>query len=255
MHPKKELSDRLSVSENCSGCSAMHDGSCKVTPQATEGPFFVAGAPERRNVTEGLAGIPVSLILKFVGQDGTPVTGAKIDIWHVDARGVYSGQRFHDGEEILDTIGEWFMRGYQVSDDQGLVHFDTIYPGWYQGRTTHVHVKVSLDNQAVLNSQIYFPDALNEFIYTTHPDYVRDKVRDTLNALDQFREPTGYKTLCNLKEERDGYLASLRFVVDRQAIAPDFKPITTDKIVSHIPALPRSPELTQEDRRKHLLRG
>ena len=252
---KHDISNDLTVGFNCIGCDAFKDGSCPVTPQATEGPFYVADAPERRDISEDCKGIPLALQFLIVGQDMQPIKGARVDIWHCDADGIYSGQMFHTGYEVVDTMAHRYLRGYQFTDAEGVAAFDTIYPGWYQGRTTHIHAKVQIDGHWVLNAQMYLPDALNEFIYTQHPDYVRSIERDTINALDQFREPTGYTTLANLREHSDRYSASLTLVVDPEARAPDFKPITTDKIVSDIPALPRSPDLPKDERLRLLMLG
>lgn len=251
----QDISNDVSVGFNCAGCEAFEDGTCPVTPQATEGPFYVADAPQRQDIREDCAGLPLELHLRIVGQNGDPFEDARVDIWHCDANGVYSGQMFHTGYEVVDTMAYRYLRGYQFSDAQGAVRFDTIYPGWYQGRTTHIHVKIKIGGHWVLNAQVYLPDALNEFIYTSHPDYVRDIERDTINALDQFREPTGYSTLAHLRERKEGYTATLTLIVDPEARAPDFKPITTDKIVSDIPALPRSAELPRDERLRLLMRG
>ena len=85
-------------------------------------------------------GIPLNLILHVYDVDNgscTPLKGARVDIWHANYQGIYSGVKDQD------TLGKKFLRGYQVTDDNGIVRFTTFYPGWYQGRAIHIHVKVS----------------------------------------------------------------------------------------------------------------
>jgi Protocatechuate 3,4-dioxygenase beta subunit len=100
--------------------------SCVLTPELTEGPYYVSGEKVRRDITEGRPGAPLSLALTVVDASTCkPVKGASVDIWHCDALGVYSG--------VQGNIGT-FMRGVQRTDASGLVRFTTVYPGWYNGR-------------------------------------------------------------------------------------------------------------------------
>ena len=108
--------------------------SCVLAPEVTEGPYWIANHLTRRDIAEGKAGIPLSLHLTVV--DATtcrPIKGADVEIWHADAQGVYSGVQGNSGR---------FLRGHQRSDANGRVVFHTIYPGWYRGRTPHIHLKV-----------------------------------------------------------------------------------------------------------------
>ena len=112
------------------------------------------------------------------------------------------------------------MRGSQRSNDEGQVSFTTVYPGWYRGRTPHIHVKVFLDDRTVLTTQIYFPDALSEFIYKNVKPYSnRPHERDTSNTTDYVLNKGGNDrtSFCNIKEEADRYLASLVIGVNRDA--------------------------------------
>jgi len=121
-------------------------------------------------------------------QSAPPLEGITVEIWQCDARGYYSGYSNATVRAPFDTIvsvikdsengsiaphdSEIFMRGGQVSDVSGIVNFETIFPGWYDPRVTHIHVKVSRDGQAFLTTQLYFPDELVSDIYQRHPDYV-----------------------------------------------------------------------------------
>jgi protocatechuate 3,4-dioxygenase beta subunit len=121
------------------------------TPQQTEGPYFVDGMPNRSDIRSDPSdgsmqqGIPLHLVIHVYNvDDGSciPLRGAKVDIWHANSQGVYS--------DISDqgTIGKKFLRGYQITDNNGNVRFTTIYPGWYQGRAIHIHDKVCTFNES-----------------------------------------------------------------------------------------------------------
>jgi len=117
--------------------------SCVLTPEQTEGPYYIDGEKLRGNITEGKAGTPLTLRLKVVNASTCkPIRGAVVDIWHADAVGVYSG--FGAG-----ASNRTFMRGIQRTNAQGLAVFRTVYPRWYQGRTVHTHVKVHLGGDVV----------------------------------------------------------------------------------------------------------
>jgi protocatechuate 3,4-dioxygenase beta subunit len=133
---------------------------CPVTPEQIEGPFYFDPRLVRQDIAEGRPGLPFRLRLQIVeAADCTPSARARIDIWHCDAAGAYSG---YDSER---TQGERWLRGTQLADGDGVAEFQTIYPGWYQGRAPHVHVKAWLANGRQLTSQLYFPDALSGSVY------------------------------------------------------------------------------------------
>src|SRR2546421_707366 len=149
--------------------------SCILTPEQTEGPYYIAGEKLRRNITDGRPGAPMQL-RAFVVDATTcrPIKNAAVDIWHADAGGVYSG--FGSG-----ASNRTFMRGIQRTNAKGLALFDTVYPGWYQGRTVHIHVKVHVGGNVVHTGQLYFPDALTDVAYEKTP-YSSRANRDTRNA-------------------------------------------------------------------------
>jgi protocatechuate 3,4-dioxygenase beta subunit len=195
---------------------------CVLTPQAIEGPYYFDPNLVRANITEGRPGIPTRLMLQVIeAASCAPIEGARVDIWHCDATGLYSGYSGQGDDGQAATDGEVFLRGTQMTDAAGIVTFETLYPGWYSGRTTHVHVMVFLDEQTVLISQIYFPDALSEFIYTNVSPYTdRATPRDTYNAADFVLAASGgHDSFCSIKEDDGFYLASLVIGVDRTAEA------------------------------------
>jgi protocatechuate 3,4-dioxygenase beta subunit len=196
---------------------------CFLTPQSIEGPYYLDPGLVRAQIAEGRAGIPLRVDLRIIdGATCKPSKNARVDIWHADARGIYSGYEGQGDKEDLSTVGQKFLRGTQFTDSKGAVSFETIYPGWYIGRATHIHFKVLLDHRNVLTGQMYFPDAVNEFIYANIPAYAgRLNPRAVVNANDRFanfKDPNRL-SFCALKEERNRYAASLVIGVDRFAVA------------------------------------
>ncbi|KWV53926.1 intradiol ring-cleavage dioxygenase [Bradyrhizobium macuxiense] len=194
---------------------------CILTPQAEEGPFYADPKLVRSDITDGKAGIPLTLRLRVIEAGPcTPITGARVDIWHCDAQGLYSAFPGQGDQHNIDESSKSFLRGTQVTDAAGWVAFDTIYPGWYDGRATHIHFKVFLDQKNVLTGQTFLPDALNEFIYTKVKDYAgRPRPRTTLNANDHVVELSDpdRRAFCAVKEEKERYVATLTLGVDRRA--------------------------------------
>jgi protocatechuate 3,4-dioxygenase beta subunit len=155
--------------------------SCVLWPAMTEGPFFVDARLERSDLTSGTSragvvqGLPLTLTLdvaRIRSAGCQPVSGARIDLWHTDAAGEYSDVGPGAGQPR--TKGQAFLRGYQVSDANGRVRFRTIYPGWYPGRTIHIHLKARLFNAAgnttyEFTSQLFFDDAINDIVMAMAP--------------------------------------------------------------------------------------
>lgn len=195
-------------------------GICLLTPQTTQGPYWFDPRLERADLAEGRAGVPLKLAIRVVeGATCAPLANARVDVWHCDAQGVYSGYAGQGGEGT--TEGQTFLRGHQPTDARGLASFSTVYPGWYRGRTTHIHVKVFLDEGGrtnVLTCQLFFPDALSEWLYENVGDYGRPgETRDTLNATDMIAEGQGRSTFGYISEQADGYAMTVTLGVDRAA--------------------------------------
>lgn len=191
---------------------------CVLTPQSIEGPFYQDPRLVRADIAESRAGVPLRLRLRVVEAGSCqPVAGVRVDVWHCDAQGLYSGYPGQGDSRAVDTSGQTFLRGSQTTDAAGWVSFDTIYPGWYAGRATHIHVKAFLDARTMLTGQIYFPDALNEFLYTQVPAYQgRRAERFIVNANDGIanEEDPHRRAFCAVKEEAERYLATLTLGVD-----------------------------------------
>jgi len=188
-----------------------------LTAQTTEGPYYLDVAKLRADITEGLDGVPLEV--RFIVSDttGRPLPKLRVDLWHCDAQGRYSGFGGQGDDRALTFEGQAFLRGSQHTDRDGAVAFTTVYPGWYAGRTTHIHFKVLNGARAVLTSQFFLPDALSEFLYTQVSGYQRSRLRDTLNSADGIALKAGDTVLGAVREERRRYVATLALVVDPAA--------------------------------------
>jgi protocatechuate 3,4-dioxygenase beta subunit len=190
------------------GPAAVASGavSCVLTPEMTEGPYYVPGEAVRRNITEGRRGTPLELRLTVVSASTCkPIVGAKVDVWHADALGVYSGVQGNTGT---------FMRGVQATNSHGVALFDTVYPGWYTGRAVHIHVKVHLGGNVVHTGQLFFPDTLTDRVYGKAP-YSTRPGRDTRNATDAIFRNGGSRSMLGLSRSGSGYAGAIVLGVHR----------------------------------------
>ena len=188
---------------------------CDITPRQTEGPYYLDVGQVRRDITEGKPGTPLLVRLLLVEAGScAPIDDASVDIWHTDAEGQYSGFG-GQGDDGADTSGETFLRGTQITDANGLVEFETVYPGWYPGRTAHIHFKAYTDEGSLVSSQMYFPDDISDAAYAAEPYSVRG-VRRTTNDNDGLtRNPASRALLGNVMESGDGYVVSMVVGVER----------------------------------------
>ena len=193
------------------GGSATHAdaaATCVLSPQVTEGPYWIDEALKRRDITEDRPGLPLGLVLTV--QDATrcePIEGADVEIWHCDAGGVYSG--FEDASQggppgggSGPTDGERYLRGHQRSDARGRARFETIYPGWYRGRTPHIHLKVHVGGGVEHTGQLFFPEAITAAVYRRTP-YRSHGQPDTSHAADMIYAQAG-RSKATLKLSRRG---------------------------------------------------
>ena len=191
---------------------------CMILPEVTEGPYYLDPGLVRADIREDRAGVPLEMLLQVVGTDCAPIAGARVDIWHCDAQGNYSGYAGQGSDRTADTKGETFLRGTQMTAADGVARFTTIWPGWYRGRTTHLHYKVFLDEATVLTSQIFLPDALSEYIYAHATAYAgRASGRDTFNAGDGIARQAGDGAQASVREQGDRYVAALVAGVNPEA--------------------------------------
>jgi protocatechuate 3,4-dioxygenase beta subunit len=165
---------------------------CTLYAEATEGPCY-ASTLMRQDIAEGYTGLPVRLSLRVLDEDCQPVEGATVDVWHTNAAGVYSamaaGTFCNPTQEDLSKAH--FGRGVQTTDAKGRVDFNTVFPGWYSGRTIHIHFRVRIGETAVVTSQLFFDDTLTDDILTHQIDYSSRTQRNTTNKNDGVLPKTG----------------------------------------------------------------
>ena len=201
--------------------------SCIVTPQQTEGPYFVDERlfrsdvrtdPSDGSVKEGAAFRLAFQIMNVTDGACTPLANVMVDVWHCDALGVYSDVQ----DRSFATIGQQFLRGSQLTDENGRVEFLTIYPGWYQGRTVHTHFKIRTnpDGQSgyEFTSQVYYDDVLTDQVHAQAP-YAAKGQRTTRNSNDGIFRDGGEQLLLPIVAEGDGYAATMAIGVDLNAPA------------------------------------
>lgn len=182
---------------------------CVLAPEQTEGPYYLDDARVRRNITEGKAGVPLALRLTVVDASSCkPIRGAAVDVWHCDAAGVYSGTSAQGSEDAR------FLRGVQRTDAKGVALFRTVYPGWYPGRTVHIHVMVHIGGNVVHTGQLYFPDAVTDAVFRRGP-YNRRPDRDPRNAGDSIYRNGGKRSTLRLMKSRSGYTGRITMGVVR----------------------------------------
>jgi protocatechuate 3,4-dioxygenase beta subunit len=200
--------DSLENAEAAPAGVALGAVACVLTPEQTEGPYYIPNEKLRRNVTEGRPGAPLTLRLAVVDASTCkPIKGATVDIWHCDGGGVYSG--FGQG-----TGNRTFLRGIQKTDANGVARFRTIYPGWYSGRTVHIHVKVHVGGNVVHTGQLYFRDALTDAVYRRKP-YNKRPGRNTRNANDSVYRNGGRNSILTVRKSGNGFLGSITMGVQR----------------------------------------
>jgi protocatechuate 3,4-dioxygenase beta subunit len=193
--------------------------SCVLTPELTEGPYYIAKEKVRKNIREKRAGTPLEL--RFTVVDATtckPIKNAAVDIWHCDAGGIYSGFEAAStggpGGGSGPTDKDTFCRGIQLTDAKGVATFKSVYPGWYRGRTVHIHVKVHLGGKTVGNvvhtGQIFFNDSFTSKVYQASPYASRAASRDTLNSGDSIYQQGGKQSTPSVKKDgKGGYIGTI----------------------------------------------
>jgi len=206
--------------------------SCVLTPEVTEGPYYINADLVRSDVTEGKDGTPVELAITVLDADTcAPVRDAAVDIWHCDAGGVYSG--FEAASTGAPGAGGGpggggpgggpggggsgggaqdatrYLRGTQVTGADGIATFRTIYPGWYRGRAVHIHMKVHVDSSTRHTGQLFFDDALNDTVYKAAP-YRAKGSPDMRNADDSiFQDAGAASAIVDMTPSGSGYRGTI----------------------------------------------
>jgi protocatechuate 3,4-dioxygenase beta subunit len=186
---------------------------CVVKPQQTEGPYFVDERLNRSDIRSDPAddsvrqGVPLRLVFQIsqVSKNACiPLKDAIINVWHCDAEGVYSDVQ----DRSFSTVGKKFLRGYQTTNANGKAEFVTIYPGWYPGRTVHIHFKIRTHSAAQsgyeFTSQLYFDDAITDQVHAQAP-YAAKGQRTQKNDRDGIFRESGEQLLLQLTQAAEGY--------------------------------------------------
>jgi protocatechuate 3,4-dioxygenase beta subunit len=190
---------------------------CALDPEVTEGPYWISNHLTRRDIRDGRPGLP--LTLDFTVQDATtckPIGNADVEVWQADAGGVYSGFSGSTppgggGGQATPNNSKRFLRGHQKSDANGKVRFVTIFPGWYTGRTPHIHLKVHVGGSVVHTGQVFFNEATADGIYKTGA-YSSHGQPDTSHASDSIYAQAGAsRATMKLRRRRKqkGYIGSI----------------------------------------------
>lgn len=201
--------------------SAQANPACVVKPQQTEGPYFVDERLNRSDIRSDPSdssvrpGVQLRLafrVSQIQGSTCVPLPDAIVDIWHCDAEGVYSDVN----DRSFSTVGKKFLRGYQVTNANGTAEFLTIFPGWYSGRTVHIHFKIrtpkirtAMASQPSyeFTSQLYFDDALTDQIHS-QPAYANRGQRTVKNSQDGIFQEGGEQLMVQLARSAQGYNGS-----------------------------------------------
>jgi protocatechuate 3,4-dioxygenase beta subunit len=217
-----------SVSASSTSTAALP--ACIAKPELTVGPYFLDKQLNRSDIRVEPStrvvkpGAPLALVFKvkqIANGQCTPLKDAMVDVWHCDASGQYSG--FNDNMVGFNTVGQKFLRGYQVTDANGVARFTTIYPGWYRGRTVHIHFKIRTPATSGLagdqaktyefTSQLFFDDAFTDAVFTRQP-YAAKGQRDLRNSDDGiFKQSDGALTL-KVARSGDGYAGTFDVGLD-----------------------------------------
>jgi protocatechuate 3,4-dioxygenase beta subunit len=188
-----------STSASVSVTVTAASSACGATLEGEEGPYFVddsASGYFRSNILSNLdgtqtqPGIPLALTIYVFDSKNScaAMQGVQVDIWHCNASGVYSA------ESVESTVGQNWLRGYQITDATGKVLFNTIIPGWYQGRTTHIHLRFrstydETDTSGSNTAQLFFDQTLIDTISNSVSPYSTERINPTTNASDHVYTP------------------------------------------------------------------
>lgn len=201
---------------------------CTLPCRTTLGPCYAATI-ERKDISEGRAGLPVRLSFLVVDDNCAPMPGISVDIWHASRAGLYSGDdtgRTLDGGQLgrgfpctggdADAETSRFFRGVQTTDARGRVDFDTCYPGWYPGRAVHIHFILRRGGVEYVTSQLYYPEELTTELLLSHPEYSEFGTPDTLNSTDRIF--AGAPEVLEAQRQPDGVLLASKVLVMRSSL-------------------------------------
>jgi protocatechuate 3,4-dioxygenase beta subunit len=207
------------TSSNSAGATTVDQSAmCVVRPALTEGPLFVDEAlnrsdlrpdPTTGQISKG-AQFDLTIRVSQLAQAAcTPLASIQVDLWHCDANGIYS-----DTDQLgFQTVGQKFLRGYQMTDENGIAQFTTIYPGWYEGRTVHIHIKLRTADGYDFTSQLFFDDNFTDEVFAVAPYNSRGE-RRVRNADEGIFAGGGEQLMLAVNKVESGYNATFDIALD-----------------------------------------
>ncbi|KDE05022.1 hypothetical protein MVLG_04566 [Microbotryum lychnidis-dioicae p1A1 Lamole] len=196
------------------GCTEIDDDTtirnhtCVLANEVTQGPYYhIAGHPIRQNMAEDQLGLPFYIDIGILDVNTCePVSNVLVDIWHANTTGHYAGHPDPDpdliwegpapyGERkgLLTKFPRWnqhetWLRAAWPTNKFGVSQFTSIFPGYYTGRATHIHIKVHttweplangtfLTSRLIHTGQLFVEDNLNGIIDKIHP-YTENPIRN-----------------------------------------------------------------------------
>ena len=225
--PSSSATTAATTATTAAPTAAAPAAAVALAPELTEGPYYLDLNLVRGDLREDRVGAPFVLNLVVVDANGAPVSGAAVDIWHCDASGIYSGFTAtstganggggagggQGGGSASSTDTSTFLRGTLLSDASGRLTFTTIYPGWYQGRTVHIHIKAHVRGKAIHTGQLFFDDTFTDGVYASVVPYSSRTARGTRNANDQIFGQGGSQSLLDVGAAGGGYAATMTMAV------------------------------------------
>jgi protocatechuate 3,4-dioxygenase beta subunit len=205
---------------------AAPDPACTPTCSMILGPCHDDQAPDREDISEGEAGLPMRFGLRVVDDECAPVSGADVDIWHTDSAGIYSSETsdspdFCVGDNPV-ALAKRFFRGHQLTDENGVAWFNSCFPGWYAVRAIHIHVTVrrlGRNGDNYLTTQLAFQTSLIDDICTTHPDYQARGLPAVTNTTDGVFPSEGYERYAvETQRMSDGAMLAWKTLIIRSAL-------------------------------------
>jgi protocatechuate 3,4-dioxygenase beta subunit len=196
------------------------------TCELTQGPCYSDQSVEIQDISYGYSGLPTRLYFQLLDDSCKPVSGAVVDVWHVSAVGKYSGDdstnediAFCTGNDT-DFTSHLYFRGKQTSDANGIVYFDTCFPGWYSSRTVHVHLTISVGGSVYVTTQLCFDDALVDSIIAGQPLYDTRGKRDTTNTTDTVFSASDYEEYeFAIAKMPDGAMLAWKSIILRSSLS------------------------------------
>jgi protocatechuate 3,4-dioxygenase beta subunit len=182
---------------------------CLLQREVTEGPYYLDLNLVRRNIKEDRRGIPLTLRFRVLNvKTCRVIRGAAVEIWHADGSGAYSG---------VSGNSDTYLRGIQRTNAKGWVRFETVYPGWYRGRTPHIHMKVFVSGKEVHTGQVFMKDSVSARVYS-RGIYASRGQAETTNSEDSIYSEAGRRALLSLRRKgdrvADGYTGTLNIGVE-----------------------------------------